>query len=370
MRYSQPQSGPAQIDWSNPITRGLVFAFIPGIGDVTRFSKPASVYEAVAGRFGKQTRSLDTGPYPEFGPRKISGQPFSVIVAGTFATAATFTAPLISLWHSGNGGWKFGVTSTGNIGYTHFGVADYTTAVAINGFSGTIGMTGGASTSARFFKSGEFREAVAVGAINQVGGSTNYSIGSRTGTTDALSPSTVACVMHFERALTDAEHASLAANPWQVIKSSAPIYLYSTAGGATNTAINPAAASLVITGYAPTVAQSAHQTVAPGAGSIVITGYAPTITQGVTTNTSPAAGSIAITGYAPTITRTANQALSPAVGAISITGYAPTIFQGVPAEELHEYSATIMQAAEPLIAELNSVGTMNADALNQIANIR
>lgn len=30
MRYQQPQSGPAQIDWSNPITRGLVFAALPG----------------------------------------------------------------------------------------------------------------------------------------------------------------------------------------------------------------------------------------------------------------------------------------------------------------------------------------------------
>lgn len=253
MRYSQPQSLSAQIDWSNPITRGLVFAFIPGLGDATRFNKPASVYATTASRFGKQTLPLNAAPFPEFGVRKIIGTPFSAVIVGTFATAASFTAPILSQF-GGNGGWKFGVNSSGNIGYTHYGVADYNTTVPISGFTGSIGMTGGASTSARFFKGGEFREALAVGGISAVGSAGNYSIGSRAASSDALSPSTVACVLYFERALTDAEHASLAANPWQVFEAPQPIYLYQTASGSTgitgNLAVTLGSSTLAATGAA------------------------------------------------------------------------------------------------------------------------
>lgn len=216
MLNSQPQNGLVEIDWDNPITRGLVFAYIPGVGDITRHVKTVANPRGAAGRLGMHTAPLNAAPFPEFGVRKIVGTPFSVVVVGTFASAASFTAPILSQF-GGNGGWKFGVNSSGNIGYTHYGVADYNTAVAISGFSGSIGMTGGASTSARFFKGGEFREALAVGGISAVGSDGNYSIGSRATSSDALSASTVALVLCFERALTDTEHASLAANPWQVV---------------------------------------------------------------------------------------------------------------------------------------------------------
>jgi hypothetical protein len=365
MRYSQPQSGPAQIDWSNPITRGLVLAFIPGIGDATRICQRLNSYAIGAGRFGKQTVPLTAAPFPELGARNVkNGGAMSVIIFGTFAVASSFTAPLLS-HYPGSGGWKFGVDASGNIGYTHYGVADYATTVPITGFTGSIGMTATISSAARMFKGGAFQQSVTIGAINSAGVSGNFSIGARFGPADSTSASVVALALYFERALSDAEQASLAANPWQVFESPQPIYLYSTAaaGGATDTPVNPAAASITVSGYAPTIARTAHQSVAPSAGSIAITGYAPSITQSAAGSISPATGAITVTGYAPTVTRTASLALSPAVGAITITGYAPTVFQGVPAVIPNEYGATIMRATP-----VYSVAKM-ADTYNQIANL-
>jgi len=219
-----------------------------------------------------------------------------------------------------------------------------------------------------------------------------------------------------------AQFNSLIANPWQVFEPPQHTYLIApTTGGATDTAINPGVASVTLTGYAPSIARTAHQTVAPGAGSVVITGYAPvvtqsnnqavapavksiaitgyapSITQSAAGSISPTTGVITVTGYAPTVTRTAHQAVAPAVGALTITGYAPTITQGLPAVTPNEYSATIMR--ESIInsqvtalldriasqagtmrdtlnsttimraTEVNSVGSMRANDINQTVNI-
>jgi len=98
-----------------------------------------------------------------------------------------------------------------------------------------------------------------------------------------------------------------------------------SAGGGTDTPVNPAVGSIAITGYAPAVAQTANQSIAPNVGNIVITGYAPTISQPQAVN--PAVGSLAITGYAPTVTQNVDFPVNPGVGTIAITGYAPTVSQ-------------------------------------------
>lgn len=92
-----------------------------------------------------------------------------------------------------------------------------------------------------------------------------------------------------------------------------------------NQAITPNVGNIVITGYAPTISQP--QAVNPGVGSLTITGYAPTVTQNVDVPVNPGVGTIAITGYAPTVAQTANQSVLPATGTIAITGYSPTVSQ-------------------------------------------
>jgi hypothetical protein len=64
-----------------------------------------------------------------------------------------------------------------------------------------------------------------------------------------------------------------------------------------------------MTGYAPSIAQTANQEALPGAGVLVITGYAPTVTQvSASPNLIPGAGSLTITGYAPSIVQSSPQA--------------------------------------------------------------
>jgi hypothetical protein len=104
-----------------------------------------------------------------------------------------------------------------------------------------------------------------------------------------------------------------------------PSRIFVASAGGTNTAVNPGTGSIAITGYAPSIAQTANQAITPNVGNIVITGYAPTISQPQAVN--PGVGSLTITGYAPTVTQNVDVPVNPGVGTIAITGYAPTVAQ-------------------------------------------
>lgn len=166
------------------------------------------------------------------------------------------------------------------------------------------------------------------------------------------------------------------ANPWQAFIDQPRLpWFADAAGGATDTPVNPAVGTVAITGYAPTLAQTANQALTPvvgsvgitgyaptilqpqaitaGAGTITLTGYAPTVTQGITTSIVPAVGSLALTGYAPSVAQSVNQAITPAAGTLALTGYAPTLTQTanqglLPAAgvmSITGYAPTVTQAA-------------------------
>lgn len=97
--------------------------------------------------------------------------------------------------------------------------------------------------------------------------------------------------------------------------------------GALATNIIPAAAALVLTGFAPTVAQSANQAVTPGAASLTITGFAPTVSQSNAQTVTPGPALVAITGYAPTVDQAAGQAVYPGAAVFSISGFTPSVAQ-------------------------------------------
>ena len=84
------------------------------------------------------------------------------------------------------------------------------------------------------------------------------------------------------------------------------------------TILTPAAGSLAITGYAPTL----KLTLTPAAATLSITGYAPTLKLTLT----PAAATLAITGFAPTpkLTVPVPQAT------LTVTGFAPTLTLAIP----------------------------------------
>ena len=177
----------------------------------------------------------------------------------------------------------------------------------------------------------------------------NHSIGQRLGGASArFFNGGIQDFIVFRGALSASEAQQVYQNPWQIFKPQSRRIWVGAAGG-TNTAVNPGTGSIAITGYAPSIAQTANQAITPnvgnivitgyaptisqpqavnpGVGSLTITGYAPTVTQNVDVPVNPGVGTIAITGYAPTVAQTANQAVAPNVGNIIITGYAPTISQ-------------------------------------------
>lgn len=98
-------------------------------------------------------------------------------------------------------------------------------------------------------------------------------------------------------------------------------------GGATTTTVSPAAAALVVTGYAPSIAQTANQDVSPAPAGLIVTGFAPTVTQTSGNAISPTPAALVVQGYAPLIEQTRTLEVSPAPGGLVVQGWAPTITQ-------------------------------------------
>jgi hypothetical protein len=96
------------------------------------------------------------------------------------------------------------------------------------------------------------------------------------------------------------------------------------AGGGGGVTVEPAAASLTLTGAAPTVLTP--RVVAPAAASLTLTGAAPTVSTPRVVR--PAAASLTLTGAAPTVTATANIRVQPAAASLTLTGAAPTVTGG------------------------------------------
>ena len=91
--------------------------------------------------------------------------------------------------------------------------------------------------------------------------------------------------------------------------------------------LTPGAASLTVTGFAPTISRSANQAVSPAAAGITLTGYAPVLSQTGNQALTPGASALAISGFAPTLTQSGNLGLQPGAAVLAISGFAPAISQ-------------------------------------------
>ena len=93
------------------------------------------------------------------------------------------------------------------------------------------------------------------------------------------------------------------------------------------TTVSPAPGALVVTGYAPSIAQTANQDVSPAPAALTVTGYAPTVTQSSANSISPTPAALVVEGFAPTISQTQRLTVSPAPAGLIVQGWAPTITQ-------------------------------------------
>lgn len=125
-----------------------------------------------------------------------------------------------------------------------------------------------------------------------------------------------------------------------------------------NQALVPGVGSLTITGYAPTLTQSTsgsygvvHNYVTRGSVSIV-----SWLNDGLGVDPNaiyPGAGSLTITGHAPTLAQTANQSLVPAAGSLSITGYAPSLVQSVSEPVIGVVHTYVSRGSQQVVSWLN-----------------
>lgn len=156
-----------------------------------------------------------------------------------------------------------------------------------------------------------------------------------------------------------------------------PVGLERSETTVTNTNVSPAAASVVVTGYAPTITRTANQSVSPAPAAVTATGYAPTIARTANQSVSPAAANVTVTGYAPTISRTANQIVTPGAASVTATGYAPTISRttgltitpGAASVVVTGYAPTIARTAHQSVspAPASVIATGYAPTITQAA---
>lgn len=358
VRRTQPQSN-AFIDWSNPITQGLVFAYscsneAQGWGEDGRTS--AQYVKTSDGTvYGRQINTL-TG---------TGGQLLSSASGYLFgdATQTSVKSGVYSLFAFGTGpssGMQSaiddddGVTrrfqfrlNAGKVECIPFysgGNGDVVAPSALSANDLASGFAMGATvngTSCAVFQKGAKTSGTLAGTA--LTPNSTIRIGARKTGTQTWTSGGLSLVAMWNRALTDAEQQSLADNPWQLFKP-APRRLWVAFSASSGTNVNPGAGVLTLTGYAPSVAQSANLAVTPGAGSLTIAGYAPSVTQSATTNVQPGAGALSLTGFAPSVAQSANQSVNPGAGSITLTGYAPTV------------ARTASQSVQPGAGALTLVG--------------
>jgi hypothetical protein len=255
MRYTQPQSGPAQIDWSNPLTRGLIGAFVPGL--------PVNLVDRVS------ILNIYTGTAPTIGVRK-AGKVVSASAYG-YPAPANASAPEALLFDShvltafvvasqdassnseyaltrSNGSsapsWGIGLHSGTNNGpYAQIGSFNFS---PISGSSfgtapQTAAVTGDGSNAVVYFNGAQFATGTYTPPTNQYSNGRQLIFGSLSGTggQQQIRP---ALGLVWNRPLTAAEIRQISDNPWQLIKS--PQRVLRVATGGTSANANPSGVSV------------------------------------------------------------------------------------------------------------------------------
>lgn len=328
-RTTQPQEA-VGIDWNNPLTSGLVFAYLP--------CATADAARGLQGDFGGSGGALTPTPnglsrafnqdrtiiFPRdsvLEPTSVTVLAFvrSVYAQGSYARpfAKTYSnggaSPYDSFgfeYNSGGGdptSARFVVSTGGSYTYVTVGV-DTTNPQKI----GLSYEPGGSGLKA-------YRDGVLVTTDTGITGSITYDASGTGdlivgGYSDSASGNWVGdvyCAFVWNRRLSDAEVAQWSANPWQLFEPEKIVV--KAAASASTTTVTVDAGSLTLTGQAVTNTVTA----AVGAGTVTLTGQNVALQQ----QQPVTAGSTSLTGQSIGITITVP--ISP--GTLSLTGSDVTV---------------------------------------------
>lgn len=343
----QPQQAP-QLDAGNQLTQGLILAVLTG---------QSRAYDIVTRRLpvvvGTKPQPDSGGLAAGFGATLGAGTTDKVTTA--LAGALTTRSYFFRAKRNGAGGGNFGRLldktngASGQILYwynsgtalaysVHTAGTERITSIPGTGTTAAVGKWFDVLVTHRYDGTDNIVEAyvnglavlaptaVAAGTFNDAA-ATVVTIGNRADNIrnwDGL----IECAYVWDRALSRVEAAALSQNRYQVFKAPARRLWVAAIGGATNTPVNPGTAAISLTGYAPTVAQTASQGVTPAPAALTLTGYAPTVTRTESLTVAPAPGQIVLTGFAPTVAQVAgSQVLTPAPAMLTMTGFAPSVTQ-------------------------------------------
>lgn len=367
MRY-QPQ-GLARVDWSNPITRGLAFAYVHLGFNIQGFgpSIPSAAFGYTVTRtprgLAAQTRDTNTTLY-QTPQTNVTGANYSLLAVGSATSTSAVQAaidddndtssPRCFQFRVNGGKTELITFDTG--GGPYFATAPAMTAAQLA--SGFVMGAQVAGNNIAVFQNGQKTSGTASGTQRTPTGS--FLIGQHKGTFgNGWATGGLALVAAWSRTLSDAEMRSLSDNPWQLFVDPDDVYdNYATP--ATGSSVAPGTAALALTGYAPSVAQSANRSASPAVGSLAITGYAPSVSQPIAI--APGAGSLALTGFAPGVSRTANQGVAPGAGGVVLTGFTPSVTQSAITNVAPQACALGLAGYAPSIAQTQNISISPAAA--------
>jgi hypothetical protein len=234
MRYTQPQSGPPNVDWANPLTRSLVIALVPGMpdsvsGSLATQSGSSSLGTNQVGRAFTSPATQTTGnfKYAVSIPSSFDCtllRVHSCVTANTPAQSvptlelnsaelvqACDTAGLSQFSTTGNASGNISIAAAGNISVIAGVKAVNSQLSYFNGKLLDTSVTGNR----------------AIGAITQV------SVGRSSG--NQFENVKYSLLLYWTRALSAAEVAQISANPWQLFKSPQRVMLASAPSAPTGT---------------------------------------------------------------------------------------------------------------------------------------
>jgi hypothetical protein len=219
MRYTQPQGGAVAIDWANPITRGLL-----------------NVIDGVSGRDllagGPTSDSTIRGVGSSGVGEQFSTSAYSIFPCQRSQISDKCTYFLLTDFDSAGNSFLFGDVEAGNVGYN---AGLYSNGTNFNFFvkTGGSGTSATSATSAIPVKNLRFGGTYDGANIRIYINGTVDGSAAKTGNVDAGSFSLnlnrwngtsghagrTYLGLRWSRALSAAEHKSLADNPWQIFKS-------------------------------------------------------------------------------------------------------------------------------------------------------
>jgi hypothetical protein len=320
----QPQQG-VPIDWSNPITRGLAFAYVPGISFDLAGRFGSARFNGSVGRLGGSlvlsgavSSGLMVGSGPLLGPLQNSTVVAVVASTATVTSGKAFYceraptgADIYKLEAAGGGG------SSGCAQFTYRNDGNALLQVQSSGMDLTDGTVrlyaatkSGTTHSVHAYPINDFRAGGS--SVTGTFGSSDTSftnasisrtIGYDAGDSAANASGHIDLTVGWTRALTKDEIRSLAQNPWQIFKGGSPL------------------ASATMAAVAVSGAVSTPTTIATSVGGVSSSGLAATIVTPTAVTCSTA--SVSATGQKASIVLPVT--VSCSAGAASASGLAAQV---------------------------------------------